>query len=257
MATKLFLLFFLSFSLPTMAVTVLIDPGHGGDDHGAKGDYSTGKGKSKKLITIHEKDLALSIAKKVQKILSPYCHAYLTRSLDKTLTLEKRAEVAETLKADLFVSIHVNSSTSAKAHGFETYYLDNHDDAAVRKVEEVENKISGGAGEEAIIRQILTDLVVSRTVTSSKALATSIHGELGKVLPKKFRLTNRGMRPGLFYVLALSKRPAVLLEAGFMSNDRELAKMSSEKFQDEYAEAVAKGIRNYIKIRFKSSISLF
>ncbi len=240
-------------SLPLWGVTVLIDPGHGGDDHGAKGSYSSGK----KSQLVKEKDLTLAIAKKVKDLLAPHCHAYLTRSYDKTLTLEKRAEVAETIKADLFISIHVNSSRKAGAHGFETYYLDNHDDAAVRKVEEVENKMSGGEGEEIIIRQILTDLVVSRTVTSSKALAGSIHGKLAKVLPSKFKLTDRGIRPGLFYVLALSKRPAVLLEAGFMSNDRELKKMSTKKFQDEYAKAVADGVREFIKTRFKPSVSLF
>tara|TARA_R110000868_G_scaffold138216_2_gene352143 strand:+ start:2243 stop:3016 length:774 start_codon:yes stop_codon:yes gene_type:complete len=246
-----------ALSLQALAVTVLIDPGHGGDDHGAKGSYSVGHGKKKSKVDIKEKDLTLAIAKKVKELLSPHCHAYLTRSLDKNLSLEKRAEVAETIKADLFVSIHVNSSHSSSAHGFETYYLDNHDDAAVRKVEEVENKMSGGAGEEAVIRQILTDLVVSRTVTSSKALATSIHQEVGKVLPKKFKLTDRGIRPGLFYVLALSKRPAVLLEAGFLSNEKELAKMNSEKFQDEYARAVAEGIKKFIKTRYKSPVSLF
>src|SRR5690606_5444186 len=121
----------------------------------------------------------------------------------------------------------------------------------------VENKTSGNAGEDAIIRQILTDLVVSQTVTSSKALASSIHGELSKVLPKKYSLTDRGMRPGLFYVLALSKRPAVLLEAGFMSNRKELSKLNSEKFQNDYAAAVARGIKSYIDARFKSPVSLF
>lgn len=253
MIKKFLIIFLFIFCSRLFAVTVLIDPGHGGDDHGAKGSYRAGR----KSLEVKEKDLALSIAKKVKELLSPYCHAYLTRSLDKTLTLEKRAEVAETIKADLFISIHVNSSRAAGAHGFETYYLDNHDDAAVRKVEEVENKMSGDAGEDAIIRQILTDLVVSRTVTSSKALANSIHDQLVKTLPKKFNLTDRGIRPGLFYVLALSKRPAVLLEAGFMSNDKELKKISTEKFQDEYARAVAQGVRDYIKIRFKPSVSLF
>lgn len=240
-----------------MAFTVLIDPGHGGDDDGAQGFYWRLSGKNKNKVAVKEKDLALSIAKKVRDLLAPHCHAYLTRSLDNSLSLEKRAEVAETLKADLFISIHVNASRAMGAHGFETYYLDNHDDAAVRKVEEVENKISGGAGEEAIIRQILTDLVVSRTVTSSKALASSIHTELSKVLPKKYKLNDRGIRPGLFYVLALSKRPAVLLEAGFMSNQKELAKLDSEKFQNEYASAVARGIRHYINARSKAPVSLF
>mgnify|MGYP003639364041 CR=1 FL=1 len=257
MYRSLLTIFLILLSFQAFAVTVLIDPGHGGDDHGAKGSYTVGSGKKKSKVDIKEKDLTLAIAKKIKELLTPHCHAYLTRSLDNNLSLEKRAEVAETIKADLFVSIHVNSSRSHSAHGFETYYLDNHDDAAVRKVEEVENKISGGAGEEAIIRQILTDLVISRTVTSSKALASSIHGELGKVLPKKFKLTDRGLRPGLFYVLALSKRPAVLLEAGFLSNEKELAKMNSEKFQDEYARAVAEGIKKFIKTRYKSPVSLF
>jgi N-acetylmuramoyl-L-alanine amidase len=234
---KIYLILFSFLLLHTngFSFTVLIDPGHGGDDHGAKATLN------KELIL--EKDIALNISKEVYRILKSKFHVFLSRSFDRTLTLSERSEVAEKVKADIFISIHVNSSPKKEGHGFETFYLDNHDDVAVKKVEDTENK--NLSGEALVINQILTDLVIQNTVESSKKLANLVHQELKTDVGKKFDLKDRGIKPGLFYVLALAKRPSLLLEVGFISNQKELEKIKSIEFQKEYAKAVAEGIIKY------------
>lgn len=239
-------------SCNTMAFTILIDPGHGGEDKGAVARYYYQK---KKWKLINEKDIALSLAKKIHEELEKKkFKSYLTRSLDRTVSLADRAEIAEKIKADLFISVHINASTGTEPRGFETYYLDNHNDSAIRKVEEVENKDL--TGKELTVNKILTDLVIERTVTSSKGLATKIHQNIQTVVGSKYKLIDRGVKPGLFYVLALTKRPAILLEVGFLSNSKELKRILDPKFQSQYAKAVALGIASYIKTQKKNEPAL-
>lgn len=236
----------------TSAFTILIDPGHGGEDEGAHARYYYAR---KKWRMIKEKDISLSLAKKIHRELKKQGFtSYLTRSVDRTVSLADRAEIAEKIEADLFISVHINSSEKSSPRGFETYYLDNHDDSAVKKVEQVENKDL--KGEELIINKILTDLVIQRTVSSSKGLAKSIHSRIQSRVGRKYRMKDRGVRPGLFYVLALTKRPAILLEVGFLSNSKELKKMLRDDLQDSYAKAVAFGIKDYLKKQTKTEPSL-
>jgi N-acetylmuramoyl-L-alanine amidase len=233
--------FFIIFSKLLFSMTILIDPGHGGEDDGAKVDVLS-KGK---VATIKEKDLSLSISERLYEILSKKYNVFLTRSMDRTVSLSERAGIAEKVKADLFISIHINSSPSGNAVGFETYYLDNNNDVAVKKVEKTEN--IKPANDEAIVQQILVDLVVEQTVSTSKPLAQSIHSEIKKTIGNRYRVSSRGVKAGLFYVLALSKRPGVLLEVGFISTPKERQRMMNPKFQTEYVTAVAKGIEQYLR----------
>ena len=226
------------------AFTILIDPGHGGEEDGAV-VQTQGENPPR---TIKEKDIALDIAKKIHELLRQRNYSvYLTRSLDRTVTLQERASIAEKTKADLFISVHINSSPEPGAVGFETYYLDNHDDVAIKKVEKTEN--IQNSGENVVVQQILVDLVVQQTVSTSKPLAESIHKELRARVGKKYKVPSRGVKPGLFYVLALSKRPGVLLEVGFLSTFKERVRMMNPKFQNDYAQAVVKGIEDYVKMR--------
>ena len=229
----------LSFNLAHSAV-VLIDPGHGGEEAGAVG-YSDW---AKKTNQIAEKELTLKLATKLKEYLAPKASAYLTRSFDRMVGLQERADMAETLKADLFISVHFNSAVNHSSHGFELYYLDNHSDVAAKKVERSENLSL--KGEELIVNQILVDLVIQQTVESSKSLARSVHTSIKPVL-KEYKLTDRGIKPGLFYVLALSKRPGLLIEGGFMSNPKELSIIKKEKYIDDMAKKLAEGILNYLK----------
>lgn len=230
---KFFLFIALFFNLNfANSMTILIDPGHGGDETGAT------------VGEIKEKDLALAIATRIREKLSKKYSAYLTRSIDRTVTLPERADIAEKLKADLFISVHINSSPDGAAAGFETYYLDNHNDVAVKKVEKTENLVAQ-TGEQTV-QQILIDLVVEQTVKTSKPLAENIHSSIKATVGRKYHLPSRGIRAGLFYVLALSKRPGVLLEVGFISTPKEKARMQNPIFQEDYANAVVKGIENYM-----------
>lgn len=224
-------------------VTVLVDPGHGGRELGAW--TRTGKGRS-----FYEKDIALRISKRIHRRLSRAgFRSFLSRSVDRTVSLEERSALAEKVKADLYISVHVNSSEIPGSRGVETYYLDNSNDVAVKKVEEVENPKF--FGEDKMVRHILTDLVVDRTVKSSRALARAIHKEIRRTVIRPYKMVDRGIRGGVFYVLALAKRPAVLLEAGFLSNKKELAKLRSRDFQERYAAAVVRGIKRYVKTHLK------
>lgn len=230
------LVFLLSHS--AIAKIVLIDPGHGGEEVGAIGYLDASRRKK-----VYEKDLSLRLAKKIKDHIGKSATAYLTRSLDRPVTLQERADLADMVKADLFLSIHFNSSTNAQSHGFEIYYLDNNSNVAAQKVERAENL--NLKGEELIVNQILVDLVVQQTVAHSKQLAAAVH-ESVKPAIKLHKISDRGVKPGLFYVLALSKRPGLLIETGFVSNRDELNKVRQEKFLDEIARAISKGVLKFI-----------
>jgi len=224
---------------------ILIDPGHGGDERGA---ISTGKGKG----VVLEKGLALKVSRAIKTKLAPYHQVYLTRSYDRTVSLEKRAIMAQKVGADIFISVHANSSESKQSNGFETYYLDNVKDEAVKKVVRIENQgakdVDGNdLSENPILQQILAELVVGQTVPLSKKLSSNIHHHLSDSLVKKFDMFDRGVKPGLFYVLAMSKVPGILLEVGFLSNDGDLAKIRSKKFIESYSTSVANGVIDYFK----------
>ena len=256
---RIFLILLFIFNLTTSAAygfVILIDPGHGGSELGAVAKIKRVNSKGKSYTRqIFEKDLSLRLAKKVKKILDPDFTVYLTRSIDRKVTLQERAELADTVKADIFISIHFNASTSKNSHGFETFYLDNHQSKVISKVEAIENKDL--EGEEKIINKILIDLVIAKTAPSSKKLGRFIHDQLDDNISKRFKMKNREMKPGLFYVLALSKRPGVLIEGGFMTNEAELKKLDSESYLDSYALGIANGIIEYHKTLPKKDVPLF
>lgn len=236
-ALSFFLLIFLS--LNAFAKVVLIDPGHGGEESGAVGHLDL-----KRTRKVFEKDLSLRLAKKIKDELSKSTSTYLTRSVDRAVSLQERADLADLVKADLFLSIHFNSSTNANSHGFELYYLDNSSNVATNKVERAENL--NLKGEELIVNQIIVDLVIQQTVNYSKQLARAVHEKVRPIV-KTHKIIDRGIKAGLFYVLALSKRPGLLVEVGFVSNPGELKKVNEEKFLNEMAIGISQGVLAYIK----------
>ena len=228
--------------------TILIDPGHGGSDCGAKAQVKM-NGQTR---TICEKDLALQIAKRIKEHLDDDFKVFLTRSVDRDISLQERADIAERVQADIFLSVHLNASSARASHGYETFYLNNHENAAVQRLESIENRDS--EGDQIVINQILADLVIERTAPRSKKLAGLIHQHINTRVQNKYNLVDRGKKPALFYVLALSKRPAALLEAGFITNDNEIHTILSKSFQEDYAKSVAQGVRKYFKKQQSPSI---
>ena len=123
--------FYLTFSMNLSAAIVVIDPGHGGDERGA----------FQKLTTVSKKLCPKNVLCDQEKLVGSH-QVYLTRSFDKKLTLDQRSRLAQKLGADIFISIHANSSPSEKSQGFETFYLSNSDDKAVKKVVRLENSVA-------------------------------------------------------------------------------------------------------------------
>ncbi len=237
----IFFSFILSFSLCARIPVILIDPGHGGDEDGAI------------FSSLKEKDITLRISKQIKEKLKKDYKVYLTRSVDKNVSLEERAALAELLDVDIFISVHINSSKDRRSNGIETYYLKNNKTEIIKKISDIEN--TNLKGEKLLINNILIDLIIGKTSSLSKKLAKSVHHKITVGPMKKYKLKNRGIRPGPFYVLALSKRPSILLECGFISNKNDRNKILNDKFIDSYAISVAKGVRKYFSSTKKYTLS--
>ena len=181
----------------------MIDAGHGGSDPGALGTLD-GK-------TIKEKDLNLSIAKKVQSILQSYGYkTAMTRKGDTLPSLTERPEMANDLDCALFVSIHINSATAVEASGTEVYYSEenNGDEYGVTSQELAENVLDG--------------------------------------MLKYMKSGDRGVRMANWAVTRRANMPAILLEVGFISNEDELRMMCTSSYQEKVAKGIAEGIINTI-----------
>ena len=172
--------------------TIIIDPGHGGNDTGAM------------RYGVLEKNLTLDIALKVRDILKEkgFKKIIMTRSVDKTLTLQDRVDIANSNNADIYVSIHINASVKSEINGIETHYYSQ----------------------------------------NGYNVAKVMHKEL----ISKIDALDRGLFKSKFYVINHTEAPAVLLELGFISNDKERNSMQSEKRQTDSAQAIAEGIINYL-----------
>lgn len=228
---------------------VVIDPGHGGADHGASGRLGQKK--------IDEKDVALAIARKTEKFLNDPTYSrplgrrikvILTRRSDKAVSLEERSEKAQKARADLFVSIHANSETTHKARGLETYFLNNTDDESSRKLERIENKASKRAHREdsLILRSVAADAVVESSRSAAELLQSSIAEELHR---EDVRFQDRGVKQAMLYVLLDSQVPAALVECFYVSNAQDLALVSQPENRARIAEGLAKGILRFLATR--------
>ena len=215
---------------------IVIDPGHGGKDPGC----ILGK-------KLREKDLVLSIAKKVAKKIKKEtgCEVILTRNRDIFLSLEQRTAIANMKKADLFISIHVNAHRSRKVWGLETYYLNMATDERSVMVAARENATS----EKNIsdLQVILNDLMLNTKINESSQLAFDIQkGMISKVGRKYKRVRSLGVKQAPFYVLIGAQMPAILVETGFITNQMERKRLVSNTYQECVAEGICTGIRSYI-----------
>jgi N-acetylmuramoyl-L-alanine amidase len=220
--------------------TIVIDPGHGGRmEPGAQGKYGT-----------LEKDITLALALKLKDVIEKNrpVRVVLTRESDVSVSLENRAAKANYNKADLFISIHVNSSFRKDARGSETFFLGTEasDDEARRLAylennpAEVERGIGGDNEDE--ITMILWDMAQSAYLKESSLLAETIQEELNHLLGTK----NRGIKQIPFKVLTGVACPAVLVEVAFISNPDEERKLLTEWFQNNVVEAIYRGVESYI-----------
>jgi N-acetylmuramoyl-L-alanine amidase len=218
---------------------VMIDPGHGGYDPGTQSSAGA-----------LEKDLALQIATRLKSALEARgIRAELTRSTDVFISLAERTRIANSAGADLFVSIHLNSSPNTETTGIEVYYLNNTTDRATIRLARMENAGADGYGapNDSNLNYILTDLRQNYKAIEAASLARMIDAETVADLDAGLGLNVNalGAKMGPFYVLVGAHMPAVLVECGFMSNAAEAARLESPQYQDVLASAIATAVAHH------------
>ena len=243
----LFSLFFASVSMQGQMrdgkiKKVVIDAGHGGKDPGATG------------LRSREKDIALSIALKAGKYISenfPDVQVIYTRKTDEFIELYRRAEIANEQHADLFISIHCNSSTSNKPYGAETYVMGLHKTNANLEVAKTENaailyeedysKKYEGFDPNSPEAHIIFSLYQNAYRSYSLKLASLTQSQ---IVERSSRF-DRGVKEAGFWVLYKTAMPGILIEAGFISNKEEEKYLASEIGQTVIASSVYRAFRDY------------
>jgi len=218
---------------------IIIDPGHGGKDPGARAHHT----KEKDLVLSFSKKLAQSLKKKVK------AQVFLTRSNDVFIPLEKRDEIANQRQCDLFLSVHANASKSRQAQGIELYYLNRATDRASEKLANRENEYAPQKLDSS--EKILSDLLQAAATEESAELSGIMKASL-KNLRKKYSVKKIETKTALFYVLVGAKCPSLLMEVGFLTNPEEVRRLKRPKFQKDFAETVADAIARYLEGRTKS-----
>ncbi|MBW2086267.1 MAG: N-acetylmuramoyl-L-alanine amidase [Deltaproteobacteria bacterium] len=216
---------------------IVIDPGHGGKDRGATG-----------VTGLIEKDLTLRIskllAKKIEKQLGIKC--ILTRTKDVFLPLEERTAIANTVGADLFISVHANAHKDKRIHGIETYFLNLATDEEAMRVAARENATSTKTMSD--LELILNDLMLNSKITESSHLAKAVQTQMVKCLCNKYKnVKDMGVKQAPFYVLIGANMPSILLEMAFISNKNDEARMREKRYLENMANGIVEGIKNYTK----------
>jgi N-acetylmuramoyl-L-alanine amidase len=226
--------------------TIVIDPGHGGSETGAVGPSG-----------LMEKETTLQIARRLAAALPRLfpCRVVLTRDSDSAISLDDRTAVANHEKADLFLSVHANSSRAAGARGSETYYLSlEASDKLSQEVASRENQPPAAAGSAGTpgsetrnpdLDFILWDIAQAAHLKESSELAEATQQELNVVSGTE----NRGIKQAPFRVLVGATMPAILVETAFISNPEEEKKLGSPAFQQSVADAIARAVGHYFERR--------
>jgi len=218
---------------------IVLDPGHGGVEVGALGPAG-----------LQEKDLTLDLARRLKVLLERQgVTVVLTRDEDRVLPLDDRTAIANHNRAILFISIHLNASKRKSAIGAETYFLATAaTDAEARTLAGLENKAYESPDTAAAassttppdhgLELILWDLAQNSFLVESSKLAEAIQAELNTATGVR----DRGVRQAPFRVLMGATMPALLIEAGFISNPEEEARFKDDAYKDKVAEAIARAV---------------
>jgi N-acetylmuramoyl-L-alanine amidase len=217
---------------------IVIDAGHGGHDTGTIGP--TG---------LMEKDLCLDVALRLGKIVQqklPGADIVFTRSDDTFIPLEERTHIANEAKADLFISIHANSSPDHGARGVETYYLNLRGSAEAMEVAARENSVS----QENIhdLQDVVKRIAQTEKIDESRELAADIQDSLSKRIQKTAKpVKNRGVRKAPFVVLIGADMPSILTEISFLSNASDEQLLKKPEHRQRIAEGVYQGVAAYLE----------
>lgn len=216
---------------------IVIDPGHGGSDPGAPGYYKNQ----------WEKHIVLKLAKKLAVTLRDRlkCTVLLTRSTDKRLTLEERTAIANTKRADLFISLHCNAAKNRRLKGIETYILNLATDDQAIAVAARENATSKKNISD--LEYILSDLMKHAKIEESTRLANVVHHSFVTGMKKKYSgINDLGVKQAPFYVLLGARMPSILIETSFISHKTEGKRLMSDAYQTAISNAIADGVEKYI-----------
>jgi len=220
--------------------TIVIDPGHGGEDPGAIGRRGS-----------REKDINLAMARRLKALVDaePNMRALLTRDGDYFLPLHARVDKARKVKADLFVSIHADAFIRPNVRGSSVFALSERraTSEAARWLANKENEadLVGGVsfdGKDKYLAQTLLDLSQTATIDHSLRLGNSVLARLGSVNT----LHKANVEQASFAVLRAPDVPSILVETAFISNPQEEKRLNDEAYQDKLARAILEGIREYI-----------
>ncbi len=232
--------------------TIVIDAGHGGHDPGC-----IGSGVKEKEITLN---IALALGAKIQDEM-PDVKIVYTRSTDKFVDLWERAAIANRNKADIFISLHCNSTKNTKIAGTETFTMGLHKAEENLEVSERENEVVlleddyiqryDGFDPNSPESHIYFSLFQNSYMEQSIQLAAKIENELSN----SRKISSRGVKQAGFVVLWKTKMPSILIETGFLSNKKERDYLSSSKGVEELATSIAKAITTYKK-SYETSSSL-
>jgi N-acetylmuramoyl-L-alanine amidase len=215
---------------------VVIDAGHGGDDHGAEGPAG-----------LLEKELVLDVARRLKaRIESPRVQVVLTRDSDVYVPLDERTAIANRAGADLFLSIHANGATARSARGVETFFVAlEASDESSRQLAERENaafrETAAGASDDPLV-SILGDLAAADSMRESDEFARLANKEVAAIAGAT---PSRGVKQAPFVVLMGVKMPAALVEIGFITNAAEERDLASSAYRDRLADALARAVAEF------------
>ena len=217
---------------------IVIDAGHGGHDTGTIGP--TG---------LMEKDLCLDVALRLGKIIEqklPGADIIYTRSDDTFIPLEERTNIANQAKADLFISIHANSSRDHAARGVETYYLNLKGSPEAMEVAARENATAQGGVHD--LEDLVKKIARNEKIDESKEFAEDIQGSLaGRVQKAGNGVKNRGVRKAPFVVLIGADMPSILTEISFLSNPADEQLLKKPEYRQRVAEGLYQGVVSYLQ----------
>ncbi len=219
---------------------IVLDPGHGGRDPGASGLYG-----------LVEKKVALEISRRTAEVLRdllpPGNTVLLTRNRDRFMELADRTSFANRHDADVFVSIHLNSSPFRRTRGAETYLLA---EASTPRALELAARESGTTVSRlSDLQKILNDLMLRSKVTESHQLANAVQKSSVVRLRRTYPgLKDLGVKRGPFYVLVGAQMPSILIELAFLTNPEEARRLRKKKYRRALSEGIAKGIASFVGI---------
>jgi len=214
---------------------IVIDAGHGGHDSGTIGADG-----------IEEKDVVLDVALRLGRLLHDRLGAEIiyTRSDDTFIPLETRTAIANKAQADLFISIHANSSPDASARGVETYYLNFTSDPTALDVAARENAVSDQSIHQ--LSDLVKKIALKDKITESREFASDVEGSLYAGLQRgNAGLKDRGVKKAPFVVLIGANMPSILAEISFVTNPRDAAQLSDPEYRERVAESLYKGVARY------------